>query len=75
VVALYPFVRFRAALGFGFIGFLFWTGDTSPTAMFALIVGSIGLYFCTVFVSYLPVIVCALMGLAGLGAVSWMLIS
>ncbi|MDB6168645.1 MAG: hypothetical protein JWM88_1509 [Verrucomicrobia bacterium] len=74
VVALYPLVRFRAALGFGFLAFLFWV-DGHAMPLLAAAAGSTGLYLCTVFVSYLPVTVCALLGLCGLGAVSWFLIS
>ena len=74
VVSLYPFVRFRAALGLGFIGFIFWTnGQVMP--LLYLAGGSLGLYTCTIFVSYMPVFMAAALGLAGLGAVSWFLIS
>ena len=74
VISLYPFVRFRAALGLGFVGFIFWTqGHVSP--LLALAGGSLGLYTSTIFVAYLPVFMSAALGLAGLGAVSWFLIS
>jgi hypothetical protein len=74
VISLYPFVRFRAALGLGFIGFIFWTqGHVTP--LLALAGGSLGLYTSTIFVTYLPVFMAAALGLAGLGAVSWFLIS
>ena len=74
VISLYPFVRFRAALGVGFIGFIFWThGHVTPLLFLAG--GSFGLYTSTIFVSYLPVMMAAMLGLAGLGAVSWFLIS
>ena len=74
VVSFYPFIRFRAALGLGFMGFFFWTGG-HPMAVVALAGGSVGLYLCTIFVSYLPVFAFAALGLCGLGAVSWHLIS
>ena len=74
VVSLYPFIRFRAALGFGFIGFIFWTNG-QPLPLLALAGGSFGLYCSTIFVSYLPVFVCAGLGLAGLGSVAWHLLS
>jgi hypothetical protein len=74
VITLYPFVRFRAAAGIGFIGFILWTnGQTMP--LLYLVGGSVGLYTSTIFVSYMPVFVSAAVGLAGLGAVSWFLIS
>jgi hypothetical protein len=70
VVTIYPFVRFRAALGLGFVGFIFWThGQTVP--LLALAAGSVGLYACTVFVSYLPVILAAALGILGFGFVAW----
>lgn len=74
VVSFYPFIRFRAALGFGFLGFMFWVGG-HPLPLMALAGGSAGLYLCTIFVSYLPVFVFAALGLCGFGAVSWYLIS
>jgi hypothetical protein len=74
VVSLYPFIRFRAALGLGFVGFIFWThGQFAPLLFLAA--GSFGLYTSTILVSYLPVFMAAALGLAGLGAVSWFLIS
>jgi hypothetical protein len=74
VISVYPFVRFRAALGLGFVGFIFWIhGQMMP--LLALTAGSFGLYLATIFVSYLPVFMAALLGLAGLAAVSWFLIS
>lgn len=74
VVSLYPLVRFRAAAGLGFVGFIFWiNGQMMP--LFTLAGGSFGLYLSTIFVSYLPVLLAAALGLAGLGAVAWFLIS
>ncbi len=74
VVAFYPFVRFRAAAGLGFLGFIFFTHGQSDLVL-ALAGGSLGLYCCTVFVSYLPVIISALMGLGGFAFVTWKLLS
>ena len=65
VIQLYPFVRFRAAFGLGFLGFLFMTqGQLTP--MIAVAAGSTGLYFCTIFMSYIPLAVAALLGLGGM---------
>jgi len=65
VIALYPFVRFRAVFGLGFLGFLFMTqGQLTP--MIAVAAGSTGLYFCTIFLSYIPLAVAALVGLGGM---------
>src|SRR5688500_16944658 len=56
MVTLYPFFRFRAALGLGLMGFVFYAqGEMIP--LIAVAVGSVGLYLCTVVVSFLPAIV------------------
>lgn len=65
VITIYPFVRFRAVFGLGFLGFLFMTqGQLTP--MIAVAAGSAGLYFCTIFLSYIPLAVAALVGLGGM---------
>ncbi len=65
VIQIYPFVRFRAVFGLGFLGFLFMTqGQVTP--MIAVAAGSTGLYFCTIFLSYIPLAVAALLGLGGM---------
>jgi len=74
VVALYPFVRFRAALGLGLLGFIFWS-QGHLLALLAVAGGSIGLFCCTVFVSYVSVGLSALVGLAGFAFVAWRLLS
>src|SRR4051812_18196872 len=59
MVAIYPVVRFRAALGLGLMGFMYYTqGMTLP--LIEVAAGSAGLYLCTVFVSLIPVIIAAL---------------
>ena len=74
VVTVYPFVRFRAALGLGFLGFIFWThGQTLP--FIALVAGSAGLYISTVVVSLFPALIAAVAALAGFAFVGWHLLS
>lgn len=69
MVNIYPFVRFRAALGLGFLGFIFFTqGQGLP--LLAVLAGSAGLYLSTVSVSLLPVILAAAIGLLGMLAVT-----
>jgi hypothetical protein len=65
VITIYPFVRFRAVFGLGFLGFLF-MAQSQPTPMIAVAAGSAGLYFCTIFLSYIPLAVAALVGLGGM---------
>jgi len=74
VVTLYPLVRFRAAVGLGFLGFIFWThGQTTP--FLALVAGCGGLYLSTVFLTYLSVAIAAALGIGGFGFVAWQLLS
>jgi hypothetical protein len=74
VVTLYPLVRFRAALGFGFVGLMFFTHGQDQLLL-AAAAGSIGLYCCTVFVSYFPIIVSAVLAIAGFGFMTWQFLS
>ena len=71
VINIYPFVRFRAVFGLGFLGFLFMTQD-QLTPMIAVAAGSVGLYFCTIFLSYIPLAVAALLGLGGMAMLATM---
>ena len=73
-VGAYPFVRFRAALGFGFIGFLFYTQGLE-TPLIAAAAGAVGLYFCTILTNTLTVLLTALTGLAGMAGVTYYLLS
>jgi hypothetical protein len=69
VISIYPFVRFRAVFGLGLLGFILWhQGD--HTALGALVAGSVGLYFATIFVSYLPLAVALLAGIGGMAALA-----
>ena len=71
VIGIYPFVRFRAVFGLGFLGFLFMTqGQLTP--MLAIAAGSAGLYFCTIFLSYIPLAVAVLLGLGGMAMLATM---
>jgi hypothetical protein len=73
MAAIYPFVRFRAALGLGFLGLLYWLQDR-PLIALAVVVGSVGMYFCTVFLRYAPVITAALLGLVGMGGFAFLIL-
>jgi len=72
-VNFYPLVRFRAACGLGFFGLVFLL-QGHPVALLAAVVGSLGMYACTIFVGILPVVIAASMGMAGLGFVAYHLI-
>jgi hypothetical protein len=74
MVSIYPFVRFRAALGFGFLGVMFFA-QGEPLPVLLLSIGSVGLYLCTIFVHMVPVLMAASAAVGGLGSLSWYLLS
>ena len=70
MVTLYPFFRFRAALGLGWMGFVFYAqGDSVP--LIAVAVGSVGLYLCTVVVSLIPALVAFAAAVGGMGMLAY----
>lgn len=70
VISIYPLVRFRAALGLGFVGLIYWTqGLHAP--LLAVAAGSAGVYMSTIFVSYPPILVSAALALGGMGGFTW----
>jgi len=71
MTVLYPFIRFRAALGLGLVGFMAYA-EGPPTALLAVAVGSAGLYLCTVFISMIPVVLAAAAGVGGMGLLAWL---
>ncbi len=72
--AIYPFLRFRAALGFGFLGFLFWT-QMESNLFLAVAAGSVGLYFCTVFTRMASVLLAALLAVGGMGGFAYLMLT
>jgi hypothetical protein len=69
VVTIYPFVRFRAALGLGLMGFTFYAqGLTTP--LLYVSAGSLGLYLCTVCVTLVPALLAGIAGVAGMAALA-----
>lgn len=74
MVAIYPILRFRAALGLGLAGFMFYA-QGMPMPLIELAAGCAGLYLCTVFVSLIPVIIAALAGIGGFGMLAWYFLS
>lgn len=70
MVQLYPLVRFRAALGLGLVGFVLYAQGLSPQ-LGEVVLGSVGLYLCTVVVSLIPALVAAAAGIGGMGLLAW----
>jgi len=74
ITSLYSLVRFRAALGIGFFGFLFWAdGNLLPIA--ALTAGSIGAFLTTLTVNIYAVILFSGLGLVGMGYFAYLLVN
>jgi hypothetical protein len=74
MMTIYPLVRFRAALGLGLMGFMYYAqGDSTPLLLSAA--GSIGLYLCTIVVSLIPAVIAAAAGVGGMGMLAWHFIS
>jgi hypothetical protein len=70
MVTLYPFFRFRAALGLGLMGFIFYAqGDSVP--LLAATIGSVGLYLCTVVVSLIPALFAFAAAVGGMGMLAY----
>lgn len=72
--AIYPLIRFRAMLGFGFLAFIFYI-QGMPLQIFEAAVGLLGLYLCTVLVNLAGVLITALVGLLGTAALSYYFLS
>lgn len=74
MVSVYPFIRFRAMLGIGFLGLIFWSqGQIVP--VIALTAGSIGIYLTTVFVSYVGLGLSVGLGLAGMAGFAYYMLT
>jgi hypothetical protein len=73
-VNLYPVVRFRCALGLGFLGIIFWCqGQVVPVVTIAA--GALGLYLSTIFVSYIALALASGIGLAGMLAFAYYMVT
>jgi hypothetical protein len=71
VISIYPFIRFRAAFGLGFLGVVFIAQNQYAPAL-AIAAGSLGLYFSTIFLSYIPLALAALLGVGGMALLTTM---
>lgn len=74
VTAIYPIIRFRAALGLGLYGFVFYAQGMSMPLIGAA-AGSAGLYLCTVSVFLLPALLSALAAVSGMGFLTWLVLN
>ncbi|MDB6167111.1 MAG: hypothetical protein JWQ83_2251 [Lacunisphaera sp.] len=74
MATIYPFVRFRAAMGLGLMGFMFYAQGLS-LPLLQVAAGSVGLYLCTVVISVIPAVVAAAAGVAGMGTLAWYFLS
>ena len=74
VSAIYPFLRFRATFGLGLVGLIL-HAQGMPLPGFATLIGSAGIYFCTLAVSLVPAITAAAAGIGGMGLLAFLLIN
>ena len=74
VVQFYPLVRFRAALGLGLFGFIFFVQGSS-VPMLAEAAGAVGLYLATIWVDMVPVLAASIAGILGSAATAYFLLS
>lgn len=62
----FPIVRFRAAVGLGYFGYVYWAfGD--PHASIAVIVASAALFMATLSLNFILTLACVVSGIAGMG--------
>jgi hypothetical protein len=74
VVQFYPLVRFRAAMGLGLFGFIFFAQGT-PMPLLAEACGAVGLYLATIWVDMMPVLIVSVLGVLGSAATAYFLLS
>jgi hypothetical protein len=74
VVTFYPMVRFRAALGLGLFGFVFFAQGLS-IPMLTEAAGAAGLYLATIWVDMTPVLIVSAVGVAGSAGTAYFLLS
>ncbi|MBL9201038.1 MAG: DUF4339 domain-containing protein [Opitutaceae bacterium] len=66
MTTLYPFVRFRAALGLGWLGLTYMMQGLQEPLLYAA-AGSIGLYLCTLMTSLVPALAAIAAAVVGMG--------
>jgi len=70
----YPVIRFRAAVGVGFLGIIFWC-DGQIVPVITLSAGAVGLYLSTIFVGYISLALSSAVGLAGMLAFAYYMVT
>jgi hypothetical protein len=74
VTSIYPMVRFRALLGFGFFGLLYYLWG-EPTLLLAVAAGSVGAYLTTIALNWGLLTISALVGVAGMVGYAWLVLA
>lgn len=69
MVSVYPLVRFRALMGIGFFGVVFWS-YTDPVPIAWVTLASVGMYFSTIFISPYRLAGAVLVGFSGAAALA-----
>ncbi|MEI6463289.1 MAG: GYF domain-containing protein [Verrucomicrobiota bacterium] len=74
MTTLYPFVRFRAALGVGLVGFMLYAQGQQSVLPY-VVAGHVGLYCCTLFTNLFLTLPAVLGAVGGMGLLSWFLLN
>ncbi len=71
--AVYPFIRFRAALGVGFFTVLY-LSIGEPIMLASVVLGSLAIYFCTISAALIPIAIATVVGLLGMGTFAYLVL-
>ncbi len=69
VTDAFPLLRFRAMVGLGYFAYVFWAWGEMPQ-LIAVAAGSISVYICTMTLNLYLMLICAVAGIAGMGALA-----
>lgn len=69
VTDAFPFIRFRAMIGLGYFAYIAWSWGDIPQ-LIAVSVGSICVFICSITLNLYLMIVCAIAGILGMGALA-----
>lgn len=69
VTDAFPLMRFRAMIGLGYFAYIFWAWGEVPQ-LIAVAAGSICIYICTLTLNLYLMVICAILGIAGMGALA-----
>lgn len=69
VTDVFPILRFRAMAGLGYFAYIFWAWGEYPE-MAAVAAGSLAVYTATLTLNFALMVICVIVGIAGMGALA-----